>query len=98
MNTGPQPMPISTWPNAAAAKPSARANTTQPRPATPNSTLTVRRGPQRSSATPIGICAAAKAQNQAEDSTPSRAGSRARSRAISGATTASAVRKNWLSR
>ena len=45
MNTGPQPIPISTWPNAAVAKPSARPQAPRAGPATPNSTLTVRRGP-----------------------------------------------------
>jgi hypothetical protein len=73
------------------------ASSAQPSPAAAKTALTVRRGLQRSGAMPIGIWAAAKAQNQAEDRTPGRAGSSAKSRAISGATTASAVRKSWLS-
>ena len=97
MNTGAQPIPIRIWPRMAVPSCVACAKTRQPNPPTQNTRLTVRRGPQRSSATPMGIWAAAKAQNQAEESIPRRAGSSPRSAAISGATTARAVRKNWLS-
>ncbi len=70
MKIGAQPMPISAMASVPDTAPVACANRKAPALPTAMAAVTVRRGPSRSSAQPIGNCAIAKVVNQAAPSRP----------------------------
>ena len=87
MRPAAQPSPIKARPTVRPIVSWARANTTVPATATTNRLDMVRCGPKRSSSTPTGSCATAKARKNAPVIMPIASGEITRDRMSSGAMT-----------
>jgi hypothetical protein len=87
-----QPAPISPRPKPSPRAPSAAANTSEPATAESSSPDITRRGPNRSSSTPAGICIAANIRKKTPVTAPIDSGEIESSRISSGAIAAFAVR------
>ena len=96
MRPAAQPAPMRARPRVSPKTPSAIENTAEPPAAITNSPDMVRRGPNRSSNTPVGTCMRPNARKNAPVITPIASDEMARVRISSGAMTALETRKNWL--